>query len=1710
MGNAWQTLQKVGIEIGVIPDGSTIHFKFGGTYRGNVAFSGRSDLTFIADWGSGDPPVLSGAILIPNGTWQASSACFNCYEVPLAQVVQNLYVNTGATSQLQTLARYPNVDAPDNGWMRTDQYGSFLIEDNDLPARPNGYWTGTNVVLRVANWAHEVASIIGYDDGLKELYLGTPVSLPINSPSDGWGFFLVNTLAELDHEGEWFYDGTTLYFHAPGSGTPQDVEVSVWETGFSIQNSNAITFQGLVFEKHSKYEVESYLSNGILVQNCTFRHTRHGIKDDSGGDPLNHSHQYLGNTFTEVYGTALRSDAYDAEIIGNTFLNIGLWPGLAEPDFYALGAIGIKSGSGAKVEYNRLENIGYMGITTVGTNGSVRYNLVRNALRTLNDGGGISFDDCDGLDVTHNIIDGLGHPDNLISTSVNSGVYHQIGPGIYFGDNVITNTLVEWNTVAGCERGILVDHTFDSQGNVIQNNTLFGNEVQLALSDYSNCNGFGGLGCGGGQGTGINYQAAYDDRYHRNIMYCTTADQKCMGITNAWAASWADVVDFGTFTDNYYFNAFSDLSVWIHKYWDHPTDGDTDPDETTFPRTFLQWQRETFEDQDSHTHPQHLKDYLVIDPPSGTPLVGNGTFTSNVIGWDWSAACAQWTASGINGGSLTTLSGCEWIAEPFYNPNYLAGDYELKFKIQGSANTVMYGYGQSGPGSIGGRWFEVRTEPREVVLPITIAADGTGYVEFRNAELSEGIQDMTITLDDVSIMDWDVEPDPDVAIHHILLYNDHPLNTINVSPTSAGCWSDVYGNIYADTDQIPLDPFESIVLFKLNTAYEIDQTTYTIPTGTPEIWDYDKNVRGSVIVPNGATLIVDHATIGFADSRLDGNPLTNVVVQPGGTMTLRNGALFNSVPGDQCMPSMWDGAKALGNGTTIGAGLIAIESGSGITDAICAVLCADGDPMNPLLANNGTGGIVVTADAYFENNKVDLVARPHGDIDPLVWGPSSFTNTRFARTRPLRYTDHPIHWPLAFGGAHTDITNAANTAFLGCSFGNAAGVAHLNPGHWPMFGIAARNTQVKVDENPVSQRRSSFTAMKRGLIHTTSDASKVAIVNAADFSGNVRGLVFAGSANSRVTLCTFNVPDIDPIWAPGFGATFGTYLWNCKGFEFEENTFKGSGNTHPKVGAIFNTCGPDFNQFYNNKFNGFTGYSPQGYSAGTIIMGDNYDEPPGTDEGLHIKCNDYSTEAENDYDIAFTDADPSIAKFQGSNLDQLAPAGNTFKIVSQDVDPGCTADPEQHLYVELLDINEFVYWHHTEQLGVVELRPHCASDPPILTEGFTAWLKDGGFNYVKPTVCPQDLSPVPAAPNTPNEIIDAEEELTTLEEVYGDWSNGGNTTGLLDFINDPANSSYAVRNELMLVAPSVDYTAWRTAFERTPPMNPWHMAQALIANSPLDPSVIGLMNTYGMDSYFRELVEGAQNGGTSMHTIYGSDISHFRGKQAEGLRDLTSAALAGNSTTALQAALTMHQQHPGSGSAQSELALHLALGDLAAARGLVDDNLTTSNVPEYWQVQDLYLDLLENELGPEDVNGNDLASLQAIAASALYGAAHAKAWLMLLGDSLTEHIVLPRPLGQRSSIAHRSSSASQPPGTLEVHPNPSNGPVYIVAQLPEGAETGLIRVMDPLGRLVLERRFTGPVQIIDLDGYELASGFFTVGLSADGIAIGMAKFEVLR
>jgi len=427
----------------------------------------------------------------------------------------------------------------------------------------------------------------------------------------------------------------------------------------------------------------------------------------------------------------------------------------------------------------------------------VERNVVRTALAILNDGGGIAFDNADGMIIRNNLV--LDISGNIESSAPNFSAYHPICHGIYFGNINIRNTLVTGNTVANCKgSGVHVDHTMVSSGNRIENNVLFNNTVQLSISDFSNYNGPGA--------TAPFHVPAFNDIYTGNVLYCLTKEQLCMQQLHVYGNNW---VDYGTFTNNYYFNPYNDRSIRLFNTFAGV--------EKFF--TLERWRAERGKDQGSIRSPRTFDEFDVT-AVLGDNLVPNGNFTSNVSGWSGWPTQGQLThdQSTLDNGSLRVA----FTNNASYNTFNLKHNalssiqsgqwYRLKFSIVSSMHgEVLAGFkGQSqlsGPLMEGKRSIPFDGNRRDVSMIFQSTISDDGYCSFTN-HYTEGIYN----IDNIAMHRVQVEPLDPLEKQQLFYNAQATASTIGLD----GCWSDVLGNLY--TGNITLPPYASIVLVKEEDA----------------------------------------------------------------------------------------------------------------------------------------------------------------------------------------------------------------------------------------------------------------------------------------------------------------------------------------------------------------------------------------------------------------------------------------------------------------------------------------------------------------------------------------------------------------------------------------------------------------------------------------------------------------------------------------------------------------------------------------------------------------------------------------------------------------------------------------------------------------------------------------------------------------------------
>lgn len=781
----WKTIARVQQLRYTAQPGDQFLFQRGGNFPGQLSWtsSGTSASRIVfGAYGTGAAPVINGAV--PVTGWTQHSG--NIYKANVSGAVQYVFVN-GA---LQTLARFPNT-----GWLRNSAGSNTQVTSSGI-TQGSGTWTGGTIVLRSQSWCYENRVISNHS--------GNTVTYPstwFNPSTDDWGFYLCNKLSQLDAAGEWYHDATAgvLYFWAPSGGNPSslNVEASVNDFGiFAEWQRTYVTIQDLTFKGQKVAGIDLPGASYANVTGCRFEKLYYGIRSYSSYNTYNN------NTFDRTYATAMELIDNNTMISNNTFTNIALEAGLGESStgYFGMRAIGANN----TVRGNRMETIGYCGIFFEG-NTLVEKNVVVGAMATVNDGGGIYFDNANGAIVQDNIVrDPIG---NLTSIASTVHVTFPILHGVYFGQAVIQNTIVRRNTVSNCTSGIHVDHTMVSVNNQVKDNILFNNLYQLSISDYSNYNGPGAAW--------PYYVANFNTVYSGNQMYSLNADQHCMYILNCYQQG---NVDYGTFTNNKLYSPYNELSI----YSQNLSAGNFKE------YTLERWKAERNEETGSTRSPLRSTMYNTVSELSSN-LILNGNFASNASGW------SAWPSNSV----LTRDDG------------YLDNG-ALKVTLPNSSqSSILYMVGQDQFSMQNGQWYRMRMSVQSSIHGVietgvkTVSQLGTpGYVhvdnipfdgERRDLELyfqsntseqsvgafANNVTDNTYWLDNVELHRVTVQPRVP-SQEHVLLVNDQA--TAQSFPLPTGCWSDMNGTMLSGN--------QSVAAYSSKIIYQVPGTGCNNPTAS--------------------------------------------------------------------------------------------------------------------------------------------------------------------------------------------------------------------------------------------------------------------------------------------------------------------------------------------------------------------------------------------------------------------------------------------------------------------------------------------------------------------------------------------------------------------------------------------------------------------------------------------------------------------------------------------------------------------------------------------------------------------------------------------------------------------------------------------------------------------------------------------------------------
>jgi len=798
--DAWRSIARVQQASGSLQAGDQVLFQRGGTFPGhltlNVSGSPAQPIV-IGAFGSGPQPVISGATNVTG--WSVHQG--NIWRANVAQPVKYVHVN----GTLMTLARYPNT-----GWLRVNTASTTQLNSASL-TQANGYWNGAELVLRSTNWCYENAVVNNFNNGT----LAFP-SIVYNPGNHQWGFFLCNKLSELDSPGEWYHDAIAgvLYFWAPNNADPNSLAVlaSIYESGVEIGwQRQYFTIQDLAFSGQRYAGVYSGGGAHVTVTGCTFERSYFGIRSYASYST------YTNNIVRNTYASGMGILDHHSTVSNNTVSDIALVPGLGE-SFWGYYGMYV-SGETNVVRGNRISRTGNSALF-LGGSPLVEQNIITDVLLTVNDGGGIYWDSADGAIIQDNFVSNVGG--NMESVATDYSINVPLGHGIYFGNAEIHNIIVRRNTVHGCSSaGVHVDHTMVSSGLQVRDNVLYDNDIQLSITDLSNTNGPGA--------TAPYHVPNFDDVYSGNTLHCVKKEQRCV---QQYHVHGANLVDFGTFTNNRYFNPYNELSILVINA--------VGASVKTY--TLERWQTLRNDDQGSTRSPDRLNAEEVTSRLTAN-MMTNGTFDYNTNGW------AGWPTQGqilrdaslLDNGAMKIIYGANAGSPEFYLrttntvPVENGAWYEMKFSIQSTAHGMVRadfkGESQAPtPYFIHTRNIPFDTQRRDMTIVFQSNLTEASVMMFANS-----FTESTYWLDNVELYKVNVQT-VDPHERHILLVNETG-SAIDVPLT--GCWRDVLGGIHSGSITVPA--FGSTVLAKE------DDTLCGLTTPVEEV---DGAASGATLYPN--------------------------------------------------------------------------------------------------------------------------------------------------------------------------------------------------------------------------------------------------------------------------------------------------------------------------------------------------------------------------------------------------------------------------------------------------------------------------------------------------------------------------------------------------------------------------------------------------------------------------------------------------------------------------------------------------------------------------------------------------------------------------------------------------------------------------------------------------------------------------------------------
>ncbi len=358
---------------------------------------------------------------------------------------------------------------------------------------------------------------------------------------DGWGFFIQNHIGALSVDKEWSYDSlknTISLYYANGNPNDQKIEITYFTKGVAIANCSNITLRNLEIDKTVNNAISGYNLSNIILNNLRIDHSgEDGIKMQGKLDNILIENNYIDHTNNDAVAI---DGASNFKFINNTIKNTGINPGRGKSNTGQYSALEYTSDAGnAVIQDNRIDSVGYVGISFRGSNILVKNNIVSNFCLIKSDGGGIYTWDGDQKNRTNEIITG----NILFGCTAYSVPVSNIRPhvdGIYL-DDCSRGLTVSNNTIANCINSGIYLHGANNV--IVTGNTCYNNGEQFSFNITAQCD-------------------VMNNTFQNNIFFSKTKNQP----TAILGKNKNQANDYGEFSNNLYISPDPTQSLFVGYY----------------------------------------------------------------------------------------------------------------------------------------------------------------------------------------------------------------------------------------------------------------------------------------------------------------------------------------------------------------------------------------------------------------------------------------------------------------------------------------------------------------------------------------------------------------------------------------------------------------------------------------------------------------------------------------------------------------------------------------------------------------------------------------------------------------------------------------------------------------------------------------------------------------------------------------------------------------------------------------------------------------------------------------------------------------------------------------------------------------------------------------------------------------------------------------